>query len=68
MYADDMNLFSKNIVELQKMIAIDTVYLFKFVNLSKTKIIVFRKRGGLKAEEKWFLNGNKIETCDNFSI
>ena len=69
MYADDMVLFSESIAELQKMI--DTVNICSnrhdlFVNLSKTKIVVFRKRGGIKAEDKWFLNSNKFETCDNF--
>ena len=37
------------------------------VNTAKTKIMVFRKRGGLKENEKWSYNGNDIEVVDNFN-
>jgi hypothetical protein len=26
--------------------------------------VIFRNRGHFKAEEKWFLNGNKIDVCN----
>ena len=29
--------------------------------------MVFRKRGGLKENEKWAYNGNAIEVVDNFN-
>jgi hypothetical protein len=37
-----------------------------YINLLKTKIVIFRNRGHVKAEEKWFLNGNKIDVCNEF--
>ena len=36
------------------------------INLSKTKIVVFRNRGCVKDCEKWFLDNNLINVCDNF--
>ena len=35
-----------------------------YINLLKTKIVIFRNRGDVKAEEKWFLNCNKIDVCN----
>ena len=32
----------------------------------KTKIVVFRNRGILRENEKWFLNGEGIELCNDF--
>jgi hypothetical protein len=37
-----------------------------YINLSKTKIVIFRNRGYCKPEEKWFLNGNHFELCNEF--
>jgi hypothetical protein len=42
---------------------IDVVNLYSneydlYINMSKTKIVIFRNRGNCKPEEKWFLNGN----------
>ena len=37
-----------------------------YINLLKTKIVIFRNRRHLKAEEKLFLNGNKIYVCNEF--
>jgi hypothetical protein len=56
MYADDTVLFSESITELQKMI--NTVNKCSkqhglYINLLKTKIVVFRNRGVLKENEKW---------------
>ena len=69
MYADDTVLFSENINELQKMI--DTVNECSVqndlhINLSKTKIVVFRNRGVVKEDEKWYLNGSMIDICNEF--
>ena len=36
------------------------------INLRKTKIVVFRNKGVLKENEKWYLNGKMIEMCDQF--
>ena len=65
MYADDMVLFSESIHEIQKMIDVVNLYSNEYdlyINLSKTKIVIFRNRGNCKPEEKWFLNGNHIVT------
>jgi hypothetical protein len=35
--------------------------------LSKSKIIVFKKGGKLKANVRWRMNGQKIEVVDEFS-
>ena len=58
MYADDTVIFSESITELQKIIS--TVNKCSkqhglYINLLKTKIIVFRNRGVLKENEKWYL-------------
>ena len=37
------------------------------VNISKTKIIVFRERGRVKENEKWYHNHNEIEVVDKFN-
>ena len=36
------------------------------VNLLKTKVVIFRNRGNIKSEEKWYLNGESIEICNEF--
>ncbi len=37
------------------------------VNTNKTKIVVFRKRGGLRANEKWTYNGHQLEVENDFN-
>ena len=69
MYADDTVLFSESITEWQKMIV--SVYESSYengldINLQKTKIVVFRNRGVLRENEKWYLNGKMIEICNQF--
>ena len=69
MYADDMVLFSESIQELQKMIDVVNLYSNEYdlyINMSKTKIVIFRNRGNCKPDEKWFLNGNHIELYNEF--
>jgi hypothetical protein len=34
------------------------------VYLLKTKVVIFRNRGNIKSEEKWYLNGESIEICN----
>ena len=36
------------------------------VNLTKTKIVVFRRGGCLKQNEKWYYNGGKIEVVSSY--
>ena len=69
MYADDTVIFSENIAELQKMIDVINTYSSNYnlhINLSKTKVVVFRNKGIIKPEEKWFINGQPIESCNEF--
>ena len=37
------------------------------VNITKTKIVVFRKRGPLRLEDKWLYNGEELETFNDFN-
>ena len=67
MYADDTALFSENVDDLQKMINSVNICSNEYglyINLLKTKIVIFRNRSHVKAEEKWFLNGDKIDVCN----
>lgn len=64
-----MVLFSENIQDLQHMI--DSVNTYSnennlYINFTKTKIVIFRNRGKPKQEEKWFLNGDTIDICNEF--
>jgi hypothetical protein len=69
MYADDTVIFSENVEDLQNLINSVNVIANDhglYVNLNKTKIVVFRSRGNVKSEERWSLNGNPVEICDDF--
>ena len=70
LFADDMAILGKSPAEVQS--HLDNLYLYcnswgLSVNTAKTIIMVFRKRGGLKENEKWTYNGNVIEVVDNFN-
>ena len=61
--------FSENVHELQNMINVVNVCSNEYslhVNLLKTKVVIFRNRGNIKSEEKWYLNGESIEICNEF--
>ena len=56
LFADDMVVLANNTVELQNNLDLLYTYCSKWglqVNTDKTKIVVFRKRGGLKDDESW---------------
>ena len=64
MFADDVSSFADSVVRLQRQI--DLIEKFcksvgMSLNLSKSKIIVFRNGGIVKDAERWFYNGNEIE-------
>ena len=66
MYADDTMLFSESVSELQSML--DTLFLYTtkwnlIVNINKSKIMVFRKGGKIKPEEKWTYPKKGIRNC-----
>ena len=70
LYADDLALFSSTQIGLQRLLNKLSEYCKKWrlkVNFNKTKIIVFRKGGRLKKSEKWFLEGEQIETVSKFT-
>jgi hypothetical protein len=69
MYADHTVIFSENVEDLQNLINSVNVIANDhdlYVNLNQTKILVFRSRGNVKPEERWSLNGNPVEICDDF--
>jgi hypothetical protein len=60
---------SENVHELQNMINVVNVCSNEYnlhVNLLKTKFVIFRNQGNIKSEEKWYLNGESIEICNEF--
>ena len=70
MYADDMVIFSETVFGLQKMLDTLFVYTSKWslnVNISKTKIVVFRTGGNICENEKCFFNNQEIEIVDRFN-
>ena len=57
LYADDLVIVSETRIELQRLLDKLKLYCQKWkmkVNTDKTKVIVFRNRGYLRAYEKWF--------------
>ena len=70
LFADDLILFSYNAIGLQRLLNDLSTYAAKWklkVNIDKTKVMVFRKAGGLRRYEKWFYNGRRISVVSNFS-
>ena len=64
MFADDVASFNDTIIRLQQQI--NCIERFcesvgMFLNLSKTKIVVFRNGGVVKQTEKWFYQGNVVD-------
>ena len=69
LYADDMAMCSDTVGRIQKMIDVLGQFCEKWamiVNLTKTKIVVFRRGGCLKQNEKWYYNGGKIEVVSSY--
>ena len=65
-----MAIFGKTVQELQ--LNLDTLHMYcnKWgleVNASKTKIMVFRKRGNLKRNDAWTYNGVNVDVVDCFN-
>jgi len=70
LFADDMAIRGKSPEKIQS--HLDNLYLYcnswgLNVNTSKTKIMVFRKRGRIRRDEIWTYNGETIEVVDNFN-
>ena len=63
LYANDMAMCSDTVGIIQKMIDVLGKFCEKWamiVNLTKTKIVVFRRERCLKQNKKWYYNGGKI--------
>ncbi|KAL4219933.1 hypothetical protein ACF0H5_020345 [Mactra antiquata] len=69
LFADDMVLFANSIPDLQNSLDLLHTYCLTWgleVNTEKTKVIVFRNRGPLKQDEKWYYNGKTLDVVNNF--
>ena len=69
LYADDMALIADTVERLLRMIDVLESYCCKWnmlVNLTKTKIMVFRRGGVLRKNEQWFYKGEKIEVVSRY--
>ena len=70
LYADDLVLCSTTKVGLQNLLnklSNYCKYWHMQVNISKTKVMVFKRGGGrLAAYEKWYLDGSPVEIVDHF--
>ena len=69
LFADDMVFCSDIVARLQKGLNLLEEYSVKWglkVNLSKTKVMVFRRGGTLKKSEVWYYDGVKLDTTSAY--
>ena len=70
LFADDMVILGKGSNDLQRSLDLLNSYRNKWglaVNTEKTKVVVFRIRGGLLNNESWAYNGTPLEVVNNFN-
>jgi len=70
LFADDMVIFGKTAQDLQNSLDQLKTYCDKWglaVNTKKTKVMVFRKRGGIRQNEKWTFGEENLETVNDFN-
>ena len=70
LFADDMVILCKSPSDLQKSINLLHKYCETWgleVNIEKTKIVVFRKRGPLKFDEQWSYDNEPLEVVNDFN-
>ena len=63
LYADDIALFADSVKRLQELLNTLSEFCKKWglaVNISKTKIIIFRNGGIVKHIEKWYFQGKEL--------
>jgi hypothetical protein len=70
LFADDMVILAKDVHELQY--ELDLLYSYcnnwgLEINVLKTKVMVFRKRGKLRQDEHWTYNGQQLEVVNDFN-
>ena len=69
MFADDVVAGADTVGRLQKTIDVIAAFCKKWgliVNLSKTKVMVFRNGGTLRQNEKWYFNGSRLEVVSMY--
>lgn len=69
LYADDIANCADTVVSLQSQLNLVESFCVRTgmrVNLSKTKIIVFRRGGFLRSNEKWYYQGQQVETVSYY--
>lgn len=70
LYADDIVLCADTVGNLQKQINILKVFCEKWgmkLNLKKTKVMVFRRGGRLRKNEKWYYGENRMEVVQHYT-
>lgn len=70
LFADDLALVSHTVVGLQNQLNVLARISAKLglrINLDKSKIMVFRRGGYLAAQERWFLNGQRLEVVNSYT-
>jgi hypothetical protein len=70
LFADDIAVFGKTPHELQTNLVKLKMYCDRWgleVNTAKTKVMVFRKRGGLKDGETWTYGNDRLEVVNDFN-
>ncbi|XP_071115244.1 uncharacterized protein [Haliotis cracherodii] len=70
LYADDLCIFDDTVIGLQRKIDILSNFCKKWgleINMSKTEILVFRRGGTLRYDERWFLNDKRINVSTYYS-
>lgn len=68
--ADDLSLFDTEIRGLQRKLNLLAMYCDRYqleVNIRKTNVVVFRGRGNLRDNEKWYYKGICVETADTYT-
>ena len=69
MYADDIVILGDTVLEFQRKIRVLEKFCEKWgmeVNLTKTKVIVFRNGGVMSKSEKYFYRGKKVKTVTHY--
>ena len=70
LFADDMVVLGKDKDDLQRSLNLLEKYCDKWgltVNTEKTKIMVFRNKGGLRNNEIWTYKGMPLEVVNDFN-
>ena len=70
LYADDLSIISDTVGDLQRKIAILEKFCSDFdleVNMSKTKVVVFRNGGILRKYENFYFKGRKIDCVSYYN-